>query len=315
VFGSTILEVAIGLIFIYMVLGLICTSVNEYIAQMLSLRADNLYEAVHGLFTGPDAHRLAEDIYEHDAVKTVSQNTNITEHPTDKNKIVQHYKKPSYLTPEVFSTAIIDLLGLTENPNQPFVSQLKTNPYYRKDTLVVFKPVFEPAKDLHEVKERLEGWFTIVMERALGWYKRRLQTISFLVALGVVCIANADTVMIFDRLWANPAERVQLEAVARAQTLYTEAPGTMAQVSKLGQGAVQGILGWAPSSNPHDPRRVPNGWNAILIKIIGLLITAFAAALGAPFWFDMLNKVMNIRSAGASPNEAPKVPARGDKKK
>ena len=49
-FNSPIIEVALGLVLIYLVLGLLCTSINEYIAQLLSLRAENLAEAIHGMF-------------------------------------------------------------------------------------------------------------------------------------------------------------------------------------------------------------------------------------------------------------------------
>ena len=45
-----------------------------------------------------------------------------------------------------------------------------------------------------------------------------------------------------------------------------------------------------------------------LSKLFGLSITAFAISLGAPFWFDTLNRFMNIRSAGRSPDEAAKTP-------
>jgi hypothetical protein len=41
---------------------------------------------------------------------------------------------------------------------------------------------------------------------------------------------------------------------------------------------------------------------------LGWLLTALAASLGAPFWFDMLNKVMSIRAAGKAPEERPKSP-------
>jgi hypothetical protein len=63
-----------------------------------------------------------------------------------------------------------------------------------------------------------------------------------------------------------------------------------------------------------DALRLPIGWTkAPLIRhdshgkilstdgewleaIAGWLVTAFAASLGAPFWFDLLNKIMVIRS-------------------
>ena len=51
-----------------------------------------------------------------------------------------------------------------------------------------------------------------------------------------------------------------------------------------------------------------NFWDTVLYHLLGWLITAVAATLGAPFWFDMLNKVMSIRSAGKSPDEKTKSP-------
>jgi len=47
-----------------------------------------------------------------------------------------------------------------------------------------------------------------------------------------------------------------------------------------------------------------SGW---FQKILGLLITGLAAAQGAPFWFDILKKVVNVRSTGLNPSELPKA--------
>ena len=44
------------------------------------------------------------------------------------------------------------------------------------------------------------------------------------------------------------------------------------------------------------------GWT-----ILGWLITAFAISLGAPFWFDLLNKLMQVRNSVAIPVSVGKV--------
>lgn len=44
-------------------------------------------------------------------------------------------------------------------------------------------------------------------------------------------------------------------------------------------------------------------WAVVPDHLVGWILTAIAASLGAPFWFDLLNKFMNIRAAGVSPNE------------
>jgi hypothetical protein len=55
-----------------------------------------------------------------------------------------------------------------------------------------------------------------------------------------------------------------------------------------------GWTGW--DANVDDPRRMPDTVMAWVLKIVGVLLTAFAVSQGAPFWFDLLNKVMVIRS-------------------
>lgn len=73
-------------------------------------------------------------------------------------------------------------------------------------------------------------------------------------------------------------------------------------------------IGWVRNPNQAEtnmrlglPARGEYG-DALVYHLLGWLITAIAATLGAPFWFDMLNKIMSIRSAGKSPEEAPKSP-------
>ena len=48
--------------------------------------------------------------------------------------------------------------------------------------------------------------------------------------------------------------------------------------------------------------------DTVTFHLLGWLITALAATLGAPFWFDTLNRFISIRSAGKAPEEKPKPP-------
>jgi hypothetical protein len=42
----------------------------------------------------------------------------------------------------------------------------------------------------------------------------------------------------------------------------------------------------------------------VLLHLPGWLITAFAVSLGAPFWFDTLNRITSIRAAGRPPESS-----------
>jgi hypothetical protein len=48
---------------------------------------------------------------------------------------------------------------------------------------------------------------------------------------------------------------------------------------------------------------VLNDPTGIFLKTFGLLVSGLAAAQGAPFWFDILKKVINIRTTGVNPSE------------
>jgi hypothetical protein len=72
-------------------------------------------------------------------------------------------------------------------------------------------------------------------------------------------------------------------------------------------------LGWSAYNKPTNPAYCVSKsaficWSK---RFLGWLLTALAISLGAPFWFDLLKKVISIRAAGANPDEAAKT----DKKK
>jgi hypothetical protein len=57
-----------------------------------------------------------------------------------------------------------------------------------------------------------------------------------------------------------------------------------------------------PGIGPGDPDTDLGAWLRWLVrKIPGLVVTTFAVALGAPFWFDVLNRLSNLRAAGKRP--------------
>ena len=52
-------------------------------------------------------------------------------------------------------------------------------------------------------------------------------------------------------------------------------------------------------------RAVWPGWDWFLIlHVFGIVLVAVAASFGAPFWFDLLNRLVNLRAAGKPPSPA-----------
>ena len=68
-----------------------------------------------------------------------------------------------------------------------------------------------------------------------------------------------------------------------------------------GRAAVDSLglpLGWvgATAQNAGDPRRIPGTAQGWLLKIFGIFLTGLAISQGSPFWFDLLNKFIIVRS-------------------
>ena len=163
--------------------------------------------------------------------------------------------------------------------------------------------VKEAEADTDKIRKNVEGWFNESMERASGVYKRKTQLIILVIALMATVFANVDTIMIINRLSRQSAPGVMA---------ISDADGIVHQ-------PVDMILGW--SNDPGDLRHFPGCTQKsgaflkfdgkqflqdLPMKLIGLSMTTFVVSMGASFWFDLLGKIVNMRTAGRNPTEAPK---------
>jgi hypothetical protein len=131
------------------------------------------------------------------------------------------------------------------------------------------------------------------------------QKIIFVLGL-LLCVAvNADTLMIVKELWSDQAlsSAVVAQAAKKVQSTnpadYLNTEGSLQQVAGEIRDVNTPPIGWAQDT--HDIRALPNSFGAGALKMLGILLTSFAIVLGAPFWFDMLNNLINLRSSGNPP--------------
>jgi hypothetical protein len=157
------------------------------------------------------------------------------------------------------------------------------------------------------------SWFDRVMDRATGWYKRHTATIGVVLAIVIVFAGNIDTLAIAGALRSSDelrAKMVELAVPLTASKAPQPSAAPAAAPTPAEQTAADRQRAQAAEQRLAELKTagLPLGWagdttekSAWITKIIGLLITVCAATLGAPFWFDMLSKVTNIRSAGPKP--------------
>jgi hypothetical protein len=180
-----------------------------------------------------------------------------------------------------------------------------------RDGLTSF--IREAEGDLGKIQKSIEGWFDDKMERVSGWYKRRTKIIIFVLGLALVGALNADTVLIGRSLWQNGTLRDSVVAAANREVQAqharcTDSSGATPEAKQLNcvqqtLSNVEGLgipIGWPGRDFTTDPRgaRDVGTWG---VKLLGLLFTALALTLGAPFWFQLLNKFVNVRGSGSPP--------------
>jgi hypothetical protein len=100
-FGSSALEVAIGLVFIYLLISLVCTVVIEAIASCVNQRGKTLFAGIRNLLNDPKFTGLAQQIYTHGIVVGTMEGAN---DPKKVNRL------PSYITARNFGLGLIDVL-------------------------------------------------------------------------------------------------------------------------------------------------------------------------------------------------------------
>jgi len=309
-FGSVMLDVAIGLVFFFAFLSVLCSGVTEMIGALLSRRSTYLEDALRNLFvkaaTSPDQQELAfaNRFFGHALISQL----------TPPNKTT-----PSYVPPRTFAATVMDLVLAGEDKAaaaiapaglraDPSFDQLKaavetlTNTRV-KDSLM---PLLATAEGkVEKFRLNVEAWFDSAMAAVSGVYKRWTVVITLGVALVVSVGLNADALAIINHLSQNPDARKALVDQARTELGAAPAPAAASAAPQANATLkAAGLpLGW-DARDGQDPWDGRPWWS----KLIGLLMTTIAVSLGAPFWFDLMGKLVNLRFSSPKPQPSGGAP-------
>ena len=337
-FGTELLNVAIGMAFVYLVMSLIASAMLEIVEAWLRTRAKYLWQGMGEILGDGNARdRLTQfmsrtdgsndtkkDITKDDTKKgprtefkapPAGEKGTVTladfyRHPIIGGMYYGSYasathaaglrKLPAYIPRESFSTAVIDLVSRhNKNPNASAMQALRNGVAALPEGAQVRQALEAITRlagdDVTLVQKRLEEWYDGTMERVSGWYKRHAQLMLLAIGLGLAWAANVDSWRLVKDLLTNEPKRQALVTAASNYVTANPKPDSKVSDQEIKDlfAALDGypspiIAGRDTSSIP--PKLVATGGN-----LLGLLITAFAISLGAPFWFDLLSKFMVVR--------------------
>jgi hypothetical protein len=167
--------------------------------------------------------------------------------------------------------------------------------------------------------DRFQRWFGSAQDRAEQWFQTHVRIVTIVAAILVSVFLQLDSVEIYDKLRHEPK---LVEALVKA------APGTLEQGAAVQRGQVDADArekAFADLKAKIDStgfELLPHGWFARwstekfwwFNHLFGLALSAGLLTLGAPFWFNLLKNLTNLRPAVATlvekrPTSAPALPA------
>lgn len=317
--GSQALETGIGLAVMFFVISTAASVVVEAISRLLKHRAQHLESALLALLDGTKNVQgnvftdfwatvrpggltafkalRAERFAALDAFKKTSA--------YDATLAGSGYsafrwatrQKPSYLSAKTFADGVIELVvDHLQDPAKGFA----TLPAGIRDRLVAI--VREANADLVAVRAHLERQYDETMERVGAAYKRWAGLVLFVVGLGLAILANASTVTVAEQLWQDSTTRQAVVDAASGLSADAAAGDKITSVAQATDTltSLHLPIGWTRAAKDAWAAGLGQNWPTVA----GWLVTAVLVLLGGPFWFDVLTRLVSLRSGGDKPPAA-----------
>lgn len=313
-FGPVI-DTVVALVFVYLVLSLLCSAIQEWIAQLLGLRSTNLHERLAELIT--DAGAL--QVLDHGVMNGLGSNGSLADWLAAKLGWTDG-KRPSHLPTDRFVSAFMATIGQAADNGQKLQSALQAipDPKLKQAAMALLN---DAKGDVDAFRTRLAAWFDEAMATASAIYRRKVQWWLLAIGLVVTVALNVDTLRVARVIFGNETLRAALVADA-VQVAGSTADGALPAVSQQEIADILKTLpiGWtcpapvAPSTGAlvvaSSDGAVEPCWNVSLPwSLLGWLITAVALSFGAPFWFDILGLAVNLRGDGSRKQQPATPPA------
>ena len=283
--GLLILDIFIGLFFTYTLYSLLTTVIVELVAANVQLRARNLRRAIRRMLDDEGQIVFSKAFYDQPMIKYLASG------------LWKIFNKPAYIKSRNFSKAVMEVLKGEDkgNDNSAQTIATKIKSVLQNDNTETGRYLYslyqDAQGDLMKFRAYLEEWFDDTMERASGWYKKRIQVLTIVVGFAVCFAFNVDTITLVKKLSTDPKLREQYVQLAselaandkldpKNQSELNTQLRDLSTLMKKSDGIISIERG--------------NFWD---VNFVGILISAVALSLGAPFWFDLLNNIMQLRTS------------------
>jgi len=315
--NSPVLDLVILLSFTYFIGSLLLSTINESISEgIFRLRKRNLQYAIENLFFNEEWKNF------------VKKEFVFSPHISSLAKTKGDY--PAYIPNQSFFLAVFEKLEPDNLNNNQLIAAIDKATLPNEFKLVLKNIAQKSQNNLVEFEKGVNFFYENAMDRAGGWYKKQIKRILLALGFVIAVCLNIDTLDIAkEALKDKKSLKESADKIVANMEKFVKADNTATQVVKIDNESGKIIF----SSSPINDTLLTNAgisrlndlrieyehsssiklgydnfedflkqWREnFFLKLIGVIVTAFALQLGSNYWFDMINKVINIRSAGKKP--------------
>jgi hypothetical protein len=324
VFANSILDVVIGLVFVFFVCSLAVSGINELVRKILNTRAKALWTAISRMLDESELAPQSEgvtarlnaapargqpvlDAGAQQSTVAASLAQRLFDHPAIGRLDPARLNKPSkisHIPPTDFARALVDILTPDDDDGNKQWDRLGIEiSKLPRPLRSQFQLLYEEAEgNVLRFRQAIEGWFDNGMGRVSTWYKKRTRVVMFAYGLCVAILFNVSAVNVTTELYTNDVVRatvVELAATQGAQENIQDCSNRKCIEAEVGKLVATGLPVLWRTCSDQDNEDVLCGFEdagAIAATISGWLITAAALSVGAAFWFALLKRAFRLRS-------------------
>ncbi len=330
-----ILDLIAGMIFLYFLMSIISNAIFEGISSLRKVRAKMLEEWIRSTLPGI-ADNILDHTLTNGVSKPGKSNSYLTGKNFSLALVDIIAQKVNSVPQNLAELSTMIDTVIAQNPGLIPDGLKRSLQLFIVEAQQASTKVGQLKTEFELYHAQVENWFDSMMERLTGLYKRFASKITILIAVFASFALNIDSINIAQYLYSNKDAREKLAAVAYAapsdsnyiakvneirtskttDTITDSTSNLQTIVTKVKQE-----INTIDSTKKYLGTFIPIGWNLdaefnvfksqhgniackgwlwtlfYSRKFFGLIITVFAVCLGAPFWFDVLNKVANLRNS------------------
>src|SRR6516165_8356164 len=302
-----VLGLAIGIATVCLIFSIFASHLQEIWAAFGARRASSLETALRNMLGD---EQLTNAFFSHPLIQSFSFSPTRTSRLRANAPVAP---RPSYIPSDQFNKVLQSILLTANNLKASdlpgLIAALPDSAL--KNRLKALTLGLE--NDASACNAAVEKWYDDTMDRINGLYKRHTQISLLLLGLGLAVLCNVNLLRVGRALWTSAPTRAQLASLAEeykcadsancADLNYWKARRDLeTNLASLPIG-YQGfqLTSYLAEVRNQFPWPTLGTW---AVNLLGWILTAFAVSLGAPFGFDLVNKLVNVRMVGQKPATA-----------